>query len=331
MVPNPVVTSEPTGPSAVRLVDLLKATLFIDEGDDIFKRKADLRHHMNQSWTKDKAVVWRTIKGSLQAFNFWCPKAIGLLASDMLPRTISSRGFQIKMVPPLNKETPVAFPQTDDDELLVIRRKLARWQIDNADAIIAIEPDYPKGIAQHTRPKANWRMLLQIAQHAGSKWKTLAHDATLFLGKRAYAPSMGIEALTAAKMLLNHGKKPWILSNAAVAAMTADEHSPWNAYRSPGRGPHRISANEFAALLAKYDTPEHIPIQPRPIKAAGNRRGYRVEQFADAWERFADRIARVDVSWWMKPTKEKVVVAAADKAPPGRESTTGQGLNRGEV
>jgi hypothetical protein len=150
----------------------------------------------------------------------------------MLPRTIASRGPNIKMVPPKKNEVPEPFNHLDDDEFKIIRRKFLRWSRDHADAIAAIDPTYPEALQQQTRPKANWRLMFQIAQHAGAKWLKDAHQASLFLSKRAYAPSKGIEALAALKVLLKD--KPWMLSADAVTAMTADEHSPWRAFVSPG-------------------------------------------------------------------------------------------------
>jgi Protein of unknown function (DUF3631) len=271
MVPNPLKSADPTGPSAYRLVDLFKGTLFVDECDNIFKRKPGLRELFNEAWTKGGAEIWRKERGGMVCFDFWSPKAIGLLADDMLPRTIASRGFNIKMVPPLNNENLTEFKYQDDDEFLVIRRKLLRWVTDYDDAIKAIVPAYPEEFQKHTRPKANWKMPFQIAQHASPEWLKAAHEASMLLGKRAYAPSMGVEGLAAMQVLLKD--KPWILSADAVAAMTKDEHSPWNAFVSSGRTrPHPISTNELAALLRKYDTADGDPIQPHAIKAAGNKR-----------------------------------------------------------
>jgi hypothetical protein len=215
----------------------------------------------------------------------------------MLPRAVASRGFVIKMVPPKTDEKLTdSAANYDEEEFQIIRRKLLRWSMDNADAIAAIAPSYPEGLTKQTRPKANWKLPLQIARHAGDKWLEAAHAAILFLSQRGYAPSKGIEALAALKRLLR--VRAYILSHDAVMVMTADPHSPWRAFVSPGRThPHPISVNEFAALLAKYDTAGGAPIQPHPIKREGNRRGYTREQIADACERFADRIARVDVSW----------------------------------
>jgi hypothetical protein len=324
MVPRPLKTADPTGPTVYTLVDLLNPTLFVDECDNIFKRKPGLREIFNEAWTKGSAVIDRKQPGGkMVRFNFWSPKAIGLLASDMLPRTIASRGFYIKMVPPLDEEKLTAFHYEDDDEFLVIRRKLLRWSTDHDEAIKAIVPVYPEGF-KHTRPKANWKMPFQIAQHAGDKWFKAAHEAATFLSKRAYAPSKGIEGLAAMKALLKDKPKetPWILSADAVKAMTADEHSPWNAFVSPGRTrPHPISTNELAALLRVYDTSDNEPIQPKPIKHEGNKRGYRASQFEDACERFANRISRVDVSWleWLEEA-EKAEKAGEPKPPTPKPS-----------
>ena len=42
---------EMTGPSLFRFVDQIKPTLVIDEADDLFKRKVDLKHVINAGWT----------------------------------------------------------------------------------------------------------------------------------------------------------------------------------------------------------------------------------------------------------------------------------------
>jgi hypothetical protein len=212
-----------------------------------------------------------------------------------------SRGLSIKMLPPKGGEEFTRL-RVDDDEFKDIRRKLLRWSFDNTDAIATTVPTFPEGMDnKQGRPKANWELMLQIAQHAGGDWLKKAHEAVLFVSKRAYAPSRGIEALAASKVLLAKAllnRKDYFLSGDGVAAMTADEHSPWCAYVSPGRTrPHCISVNEYAALLHNYDTPDGEPIRPHPIKKESNRRGYTAEQFTDALERFSDRIARVDVSW----------------------------------
>ena len=50
LVPKPFVSVEPTGPSVYRTVDREHPTLIIDEADDLFYRKSDLRAIVNAGW-----------------------------------------------------------------------------------------------------------------------------------------------------------------------------------------------------------------------------------------------------------------------------------------
>ena len=51
LVPKPFVSVEPTGPSVYRTVDREHPTLIIDEADDLFYRKSDLRAIVNAGWS----------------------------------------------------------------------------------------------------------------------------------------------------------------------------------------------------------------------------------------------------------------------------------------
>ena len=60
------------------------------------------------------------------------------------------------------------FAYADDPEFSTIRRKLARWAADNVRIIKDLKPPQPPGF--NNRLSANWKLLLQIAQHAGGGW-----------------------------------------------------------------------------------------------------------------------------------------------------------------
>ena len=53
---------EMTGPSLYRFVDQIKPTLVIDEADDLFKRKVDLKHIINAGWTVGAPPISRQVK-----------------------------------------------------------------------------------------------------------------------------------------------------------------------------------------------------------------------------------------------------------------------------
>jgi hypothetical protein len=293
LCPKPIFSVEPTAP-IYRIIDQHHPTLIIDEGDNLFKRKSDLRSVVNGSWIRGAKVMRYG-----HQFDVFCPKMLGVKGTTELPRTIASRGFNLKMYPMTAQENKrlEEFKYADDDEFRECRRKLRRWSDDNAEAIKALATTYSTGL--NNRAKANWTVLFKIAQHAGGKWLGRAHDAATYLSRTAYAPSKGIEALAAMAVMIKWAKedgRDFVLTAAAAAMMTASPDSPWRNYRG-----HILSQYELAALLRQYDMSNGQPIAPVNIHPTGSskltRRGYRASQFKDMFARFADRIARVDTSY----------------------------------
>ena len=60
----------------------------------------------------------------------------------------------------------------------MIRRKLARWAADNVRIIKDLKPPQPPGF--NNRLSANWKLLLQIAQHAGGSWPEQARRSAIY-------------------------------------------------------------------------------------------------------------------------------------------------------
>src|SRR5215472_4857724 len=56
MSPRYSLNIEMTGPSLYRMVDATKPTLVIDEADDLFLRKSDLKHIVNAGWTRGPKI-----------------------------------------------------------------------------------------------------------------------------------------------------------------------------------------------------------------------------------------------------------------------------------
>ena len=120
LTPRPCFGAEFTGPNIYRTVDHDQPTLIIDEADDAFLRKPDLKHIVNHSWTRGAKISRQVrIDGELQTywFNTFCPKIIGhvLLSGKPLPRTITSRGICIKMFPKRPDEHVEEFQHRDDE------------------------------------------------------------------------------------------------------------------------------------------------------------------------------------------------------------------------
>ena len=56
LVPKPYRGAELTGANVYRFVDAAKPTLIVDDADDLFKRKSDLAHIFNVSWTRNTKI-----------------------------------------------------------------------------------------------------------------------------------------------------------------------------------------------------------------------------------------------------------------------------------
>ena len=272
LVPKPFVSVEPTGPSVYRTVDREHPTLIIDEADDLFCRKSDLRAIVNAGWSRGTRIPRQG-----RWYDPFCPKILGILGKTKLPRTIASRSIILKMWPKKPDEKAEDFAYADDPEFSTIRRKLARWAADNVRTIKDLKPPQPPDF--NNRLNANWKLLLQIAQHAGGGWPEQASRSAIYLSRAPYEPSVGVQLLAALRAMFTKNRTE-ITSAQVVQELVADPDSPWHEYY--GRGP--ITKNQVAALLRDYDI---RPVVVHPTKRADfSRHGYRVAQFEDAFARF---------------------------------------------
>jgi hypothetical protein len=278
---------EMTGPSLYRHVDAVKPTLVIDEADDLFVRKSDLKHIVNAGWTRGAKIprqvnisgVWTTVY-----FDPFTPKAISLLGRN-LPAATRTRCIELRMLPKRSDEKVEDFNQLDDAQFAVLRRKLARFAADNAVALKDAQPQMPTGL--NNRVAANWKLLLAIAERAGGPWLQRAREAAKRLSQSGRRPSDGVQLLAAIRTMFEGGKTE-LTSEAIVAELRSDPTVIWVDYNRGGP----ITQRQVAHLLSAYD------IYPGPLHPTRRsdfaRRGYKYEQFADAFARYlpADPIIR---------------------------------------
>ena len=159
LVPKPFTGAEPTGASVYRVVDREKPTLIVDEADDLFARKSDVKHVFNMSWTRGWKIP-RQQQGVTVWYDPFSPKIVGLLGLK-LPPALRGRCIVVKLWPKKADEKVANFTYSDDEEFATLRRKLARWNADNCVAIKELNPLFPAGFTN--RLQTNWRLLLAIA------------------------------------------------------------------------------------------------------------------------------------------------------------------------
>lgn len=280
LVPKPFSSVEATGPSIYRCVDASKPTLILDEADDLFKRKSDVKHIINASWTRGTKIprqvsingIWTTVQ-----FDPFCPKAIGLLDRNF-PRTLRTRSILIRVLPKREDEVVEPFENTDDFELAMLRRQCARFAADNAAALRTMQPTYPTGM--NNRAAANWKLLLAIAELAGGEWPEAARKAAEQLTRTGRLPSDGMKLLGALRTMLAESGKTAITSEDVVTELCRNPLDIWATYSKGGK----ITQRQVAALLDAYDI---HPVSLHPTKSKDfSRQGYKLAQFTDAFARY---------------------------------------------
>jgi len=103
------------------------------------------------------------------------------------------------MWPRRPEEKAEDFAYADGPEFSTIRRKLARWAADNLSTIKDLKPPQPPGF--NNRLSTNWKLLLQIAQHAGGGWPAQARRSAIYLSRTPYEPTLGVQLLAALRAM----------------------------------------------------------------------------------------------------------------------------------
>jgi len=277
LVPKPLSVASISVAALFRTVELLSPTLLIDEADAIFRQNDELRTLINAGFTRSAARVVRIVGDELEPrlFNVYAPKAIALIGT--LPDTIESRSVIIRMRRRLPDE-PVERLRSDKDQgFAPLASRIARWTQDNADKILAQEPEIDPSLSD--RQADVWRELLRIADTVGGEWPQRARIAAIELcAKQSDDGDLSIRLLADLKTLFDTDPSRGAWTSAVIVEyLNHLEPSPWPDY-ARGRG---MDANRLARLLAKFD------VRSKNIVEGKQRlKGYLVSSFVDVFARY---------------------------------------------
>jgi Protein of unknown function (DUF3631) len=278
LTPRPYSVVEPNAANVFRIIDRTHSTFIVDEADQLFRRKPDLKHIVNAGWTRGMAKIPRMVHGVIREFDVFCPKIVGMkgLALDA---TTLSRSIVCKLWPKLPHEKVSDFGFTDDDAFLALRRKLARWRDDNLPALRDATPILPSGFGN--RLAANWKLLLAIAELAGEDKR--AREAAVRLSRKRRQVSDGLRLLAALQPMVTKVAKHEVLASAEIVKqLAANPDSEWCDFRN--RGP--ISQKQVATLLAEYEIFPDLLRAPGQPRTTAPIRGYRAAQFDEVFARY---------------------------------------------
>jgi putative DNA primase/helicase len=95
LVPRPLLSSNITAASLLRVVDKYSPTLLADETDSFLRDKEELRGILNSGHTRDAAYAVRTVGDEHEPHRFstWAAKAVAMIRK--LPNTLADRSIVI--------------------------------------------------------------------------------------------------------------------------------------------------------------------------------------------------------------------------------------------
>ena len=280
LVREPLQTANISDAALFRVVGERAPTLLMDEVDAIFKsrEREELRGLLNAGYRRG-AVAHRmggANNRTLETFPVFCPKSFAGIG-DCLPDTIVDRAIPIRLKRRTREEQVERFRLRDaEPEGHTLRDGLADWLEPQRDYLATLRPSLPDELDD--RAQDVWEPLLAIADLTEPNWSERARRAALALSSGEERED---ESLTATLLrdiyavFSANGSEGRLQTADLLAGLHAIEESPWGDwYGKP------LSAHGLARLLKPYR------IKTQSVWSEGKTaRGYKVEQFADAFAR----------------------------------------------
>jgi hypothetical protein len=280
LVDRPMATADISAAALVRSIpEDAPPTIMLDEADAIFGKalkgdeKAEhLRGILNAGFGRDRPYKrWDITTRKVED----CPTfAMAVIAGiGSMPDTIEDRAVIIT----LRRKSPAEHVakyrlRKDKPKVTAIGDRLAAWVMPNADALGEIEPRMPPGL--NDRAEDVWESLLAVADLAGGPWPARARRAAVALSAEAEqeaAESLDLRLLADIRELYGSFTVSFMPSRELVNRLTKMDDAPWRDME--------LTTRALSDRLRPYK------ITPRR-DATGTMRGYRLEDFADAFGRY---------------------------------------------
>ena len=273
---DPMPASNITAAALFRSIELWKPTLLIDEADAFMKDNEELRGVINAGHSRKSAYVVRTVGDdhTPARFNVWGAKAISGIGH--LPDTIRDRSILLELRRKEPHEKRQRLRHADADQWQRLKQQLCRWSTDHMGSLSQARPELPEAL--NDREQDNWEPLLAIADRAGGDWPQLARRAALSIsGAEQHSPSINEELLSDIRDTFERTRQARISSAQLVDYLTEDEEGPWATWN---RG-KPITARQLATRLGDFGI-----VSNTVRMGSTTAKGYRVEQFNDAFRRY---------------------------------------------
>ena len=259
-----------------RITQQCQPTLLIDEADTFVKGgDPQLVGLINSSHNKSGATVIKCEGDdhTARAYSSWM--AMVLASIGNLPPTIMDRSVVIQLRRKKSSDPVERLPGNLLDSQEIMRRKILRWCLDHLATVEANHVE-PPGLG-NDRAADNWVPLFTIAAEIGGHWSQKCESAYRRLTEVSER-ELPTQLLADIRDIFDDHANDRISSQALTDKLLADPDRPWINY-SHGR---KLTARDVATLLEPYG------IRPRMIRFSqtSTKRGYKTQQFEDAFERY---------------------------------------------
>lgn len=284
LTPQPWRVVQPSEAVLFRKIAKDRPVLLLDEADAVFNAKNSgtepLRAALNAGFRRGATVPRCVGEGAnlkVEDFPVFCVKC--LAGIGRLPDTIEDRGIVIR----LDRATPaeqrrvrrLRFKEAEV-EAAPIRAQLARWAEAALPKLREARPALPEEL--DGRAADAWEPLLAVAEQAGDGWAVTAWGSALALstGAAREDESLRVRLLSDIRRVFEEHGTDRLATADLIEALAEDEASPWGDWH--GR---RMTPQTLSRLLRPFG------IRPAVIRTGQvTPRGYRREDFEDAWARY---------------------------------------------
>jgi len=303
------------------------STVLLDEADTHLGSEArgpaheDLRAIVNGGYRRN-ASVWRSAGGDHTPTRFKVFSSVAIAGIGDLPDTVTDRSILVPMRRRGSSDRPIErFRQRNGVAALTpIRERFEEMRPALVDALEGVEPDLPEGIED--RAADCWEPLLAIGDLARGGWAERARHAAIVVNRQRQerAPSLREQLLADCRRVFIEAQADRLTSNDLLSRLTKLDDAEW--------GELNRGSGLDARGLSKRLRPLGVH-PPHTIRVGGQvAKGYVVEDFSDAWDRYCSPIPPQSVTpvTPVIPVTPVTTVTPRAASPGGRRSPNEVGV-----
>ncbi len=291
--PRPLSTEDATTAALFRIIPQYHPTVFFDEFDTLGDKGDDYRAILNASHRRNGKVLRTVPVGDgfeVRAFSVYCPVVvigIGTVYDTLLDRSITIR-LERATKAEIKKRKRFNFRDLETERELA--RQLARFAADSRAAVLGHgDPNLPEEI--YSREADNLRPLATLAEIIGEGWPLRLMTAYANLrgdeSSKGESDGLRVELLRDIREVLQEWEHTNIFSQDLTDSLCGMPDRPW---REMNRGKD-ISPTWLAKQLKTFR------IVSKSVRVGDeSKKGYRLADFTDVFERYLDSDTNFDGS-----------------------------------